>query len=128
MPSNICFSLFSSHSGQISLNSVNSTCPITAFEKEACYRNGSASFCLQTNYKHVAPSLRIMSTQGSHCDVVISFLIVCNFLYFVRFDGDLNCSQCQLVEIVSLQWSPFPRKGSRPTEIIIPFYENHFSQ
>ena len=29
---------------------------------------GGASFCLQKIYKHVTPSLTIMSTQGSHCE------------------------------------------------------------
>ena len=47
---------------------VNSTCayPINSFEEEESYRNRSASFRLQKSYKHITPSLRIMSTQGSH--------------------------------------------------------------
>ena len=49
---------------------VNSTCayPINSFEEEESYRNRSASFRLQKSYKHITPSLRIMSTQGSHCE------------------------------------------------------------
>ena len=47
---------------------VNSTYPVNSFEEEPSYRNPSASFCLQKNYKHVTPSVRILSTQGSHRD------------------------------------------------------------
>ena len=49
---------------------VNSTCayPINSFEDEESYRNRSASFRFQKSYKHITPSLRIMSTQGSHCE------------------------------------------------------------
>ena len=49
---------------------VNSTCayPINSFEEEESYRNRSASFRLQKSYKYITPSLRIMSTQGSHCE------------------------------------------------------------
>ena len=49
---------------------VNSTCayPVNSFEEEESYRNRSASFRLQKSYKHITPSLRIMLTQGSHCE------------------------------------------------------------
>ena len=45
---------------EISRKSVNSTYPLNSFEEEASYRNRSASFRLQKNYKRVTPSMRIM--------------------------------------------------------------------
>ena len=51
------------------------TYPINSFEEEAFCGNRSASFLLQKIYKHFTPSLRIMSTPGSHCEPPTNYII-----------------------------------------------------
>ena len=48
--------------------------PINSFEEEAFCGNRSASFHLEKIYKHFTPSLRIMSTQGSHCEPPVNYI------------------------------------------------------